>query len=101
MLAKPTYVEGYCASLGQVGEAILKVTGGRGVALAVSSVTFHHLPSLRMRQCVLAFIARSLGEHVSHANPQPRTSRQGPRQVPGRSQAGLLLTRASLPWTGP
>ena len=81
MLAEPTDVEAYCASLGPVGDAILEATGGRGVALAVSSVTFHHLPSVRMRRCVLAFIARMLGEHVSHTGLEPGTSRQGPRQV--------------------
>ena len=29
----------------------------------MSSVTFHHLPGVRMRQCVFGFIARSLGEN--------------------------------------
>ena len=38
VLADPTEVERYCASLATAGEAILEATGGRGLALVVSPV---------------------------------------------------------------
>ena len=63
VLADPKDVDAYCASLDALAEQLLERTvHSGGVALATSSVTFHHLPSEQMRGCVYGFLARLLGE---------------------------------------
>ena len=68
MLADPKDADGYCASLEALGAQLLERTArSGGVALATSSVTFHHLPSEAMRRCVYAFLYRVLGERGTAA----------------------------------
>ena len=49
VLANPDDEGAYCASLEALGGTILEATGGAGVTIAVSSVTFHHVPTRRVR----------------------------------------------------
>ena len=49
VLANPDDEGAYCASLEALGATILEATGGAGVTIAVSSVTFHHVPTRRVR----------------------------------------------------
>tara|TARA_B110001452_G_C15135472_1_gene395459 strand:- start:616 stop:894 length:279 start_codon:yes stop_codon:yes gene_type:complete len=68
VLADPKDADGYCASLEALGDQLRERTApSGGVALATSSVTFHHLPSEAMRRCVYAFLYRVLGERGTAA----------------------------------
>ena len=67
VLANPDDEGAYCASLDALGATILEATGGAGVTIAVSSVTFHHVPTRRVRTKP----CRSRGPHTLTARLPP------------------------------
>ncbi|KOO21264.1 hypothetical protein Ctob_000495 [Chrysochromulina tobinii] len=61
VLPDPKDESAYCEAAAALVAPLREASTGEGLALIFSSVTFHHLPTSRMRACVYALIAAALG----------------------------------------
>ena len=61
VLPDPKDETAYCEAAAALVAPLREASTGEGLALIFSSVTFHHLPTSRMRACVYALIAAALG----------------------------------------
>ena len=62
VLPSPDNETVYCAALDALAVRLRSQIGADGAAVVMSTVTFHHLPTVSMRACVLGFVAAVMGE---------------------------------------